>query len=287
MTLSAYWWRPTQDLKTVGKQIIKNPSVWARQLMLSGRLRNFGDELSRLALREATGHETRWVPVPKAEVVGIGSVIEAYIARNGTGLIWGSGLKHPGGREDLVNLDNTALAVRGTFTRDALKLRKDLPLGDPGLLARSIFRAAPSRQGVAVLPHYKVFGTKLGRSAVEGLRAEGARVIVPTAPVQDVCGQIGSADYLLTSSLHGLVVADALGVPASLVSFIPTTEPEFKYFDYVSIFGATPAFRSAVSLLDPVARNAAQELAVERTERISDAVDSAVEGLLRASRVLR
>lgn len=57
-----------------------------------------------------------------------------------------------------------------------------------------------------------------------------SRVLDPRRPLDECLRAIGSSRLVVGSSLHGIIVAEALGVPARLVR--STTEPEFKYADH-------------------------------------------------------
>jgi hypothetical protein len=56
--------------------------------------------------------------------------------------------------------------------------------------------------------------------------------------------RILESELLLTSSLHGLIFADALGVPVKLVRFTAgaAVQPEFKYEDYQSVYDHRTTF---------------------------------------------
>lgn len=57
-------------------------------------------------------------------------------------------------------------------------------------------------------------------------------------PPELVLHQIAECETIITSSLHGAVIADAFGIPNVLVkvSDMPSTDG-FKYGDYYSVFG--------------------------------------------------
>ena len=71
-------------------------------------------------------------------------------------------------------------------------------------------------------------------------RPEVELLDVHAHPLEVVRG-IASSRFVLSSSLHGLVVADAFGVPACWVA--PTTKVEgagYKFRDYYSVFDMEP-----------------------------------------------
>jgi pyruvyltransferase len=286
--ISAYWWSPSRDPRTLAVETLHNHRAWLHMAQLGGRLSNFGDELSKLAIEEATGVRVRWRNVQNAQVVGIGSILNLYLSRSGAGLIWGTGARNPDRGQLPAGLSERVLAVRGSLTRASIGLDHTVPLGDPGLLSRAIFGPTTvARGGVLVIPHFSVFNTRDGRAEIEGLRASGMEILPPSAPVREVCSRIGKAGLLLTSSLHGLVVGDALGTPTVLVTLGQSQESAFKYDDYLSIYGESAHFTTINELTADAALTSARETAAERAARISLTVDSTVEGLIAAARPLR
>lgn len=284
MALSQYWWTPRRDRHAFRAEAQHHRGAWVRMLRHRGTvLRNFGDELAPIMLREATGTKVRWAPVHEAEVIGIGSILELFLERGGRGLVWGSGLRQP--RDRGPGLPGPALAVRGELTRDALGLDPLTPLGDPGLLARAIYRATP-RDRTLVIPHFTIFNSHDGLKVLRELRSQGLTILAPSAPVDVVCKAIGRAGHLLTSSLHGLVVADALRTPVTLVDFAPTAEPRFKYQDYATSVGVASTFVPATEVLSAEGRRALAETAMERVAQIDHRIDQLVEGLYRAARAI-
>lgn len=279
--LTAYWWAPSRDPRMLLSELRHNLPAWVSMARSGGGVRNFGDELSRYAVREATGEMPRWESIGHADVIAIGSIVDLYLDRGGRGVVWGAGLR---GTHQAVRPDHRArfLAVRGELTRQELGLSAATPLGDPGLLARSFVPRSQVRRGVVAIPHFTVFQHGDGRRAIASLRSEGIRVIPPSAPVEVVCESIASAEYVLTSSLHGLVVADAVETPCALVRFASTREPDFKYADYASSLGE-PVDWAAFDPR-PLLRGATRDSAEARTQRISSQVDRLIQGLMVAAR---
>jgi hypothetical protein len=66
------------------------------------------------------------------------------------------------------------------------------------------------------------------------------RMISPHSSWKEVFRQIQTCGSVISSSLHGLVVADSLGVPSVWVQFRGTrtrrTEGTFKYMDYLESY---------------------------------------------------
>lgn len=209
-------------------------------------LPNFGDELSPEVVAFVTGRRVEAAGRWTCDLTGIGSILDRYLSRKGrliggarTALgrpirVWGSGLisDHPGARHGLQ-----PLALRGILTRSALGADPATPLGDPGLLSAAMFARGGSRQDIGIVPHY----SDKAHPMVAGLaRLPGVRIIDVERGGSQVCAEIGSCAAVLSSSLHGLIVADALGIPNWRLRLGNQLKGgDFKFLDYASALGRT------------------------------------------------
>jgi len=131
--------------------------------------------------------------------------------------IWGSGLMGPLAGKNLArlrSLNNVRVhAVRGRNTRTEL-LRKtgwDVPAvyGDPALLLPRFHAAggAGTTGGIAVVPHLD------HRGCLENTEGPGITLVDVREGVEAVVRQIAGTGVCVSSSLHGIIVAQAYGVP--------------------------------------------------------------------------
>lgn len=252
-------------------------------------LRNFGDELSQRIVAEVSGRRVRWAPPESAMVTGIGSVLEHVAAADSPSVIWGAGVRHPDSAPSAWanRLPSRFLAVRGVLTRNALGLDATTPLGDPGLLVRTLYRRSTRPRGVVVVPHFLAFNSPDARRLMAAARSHGMRVVPPSASYERICEEVSRAELVVSSSLHGMVVADALDCPVQHVSFGRTTEPSFKFADYQSVYGLPAA---SVALTDDVLDGPISDVfdrAVNRSQYVKPKVDEVVEGLVRSGMPLR
>ena len=118
----------------------------------------------------------------------------------------------------------------------------DALLGDPGLLLGELgsFKTAKSHK-YCFVPHYK------DDFEVRRRFSHNMTIISVTDTWHAVVSRIASCTYVFSTSLHGLIAADALEVPSRWVqlSDLPSflTEKSFKFQDYYSVFSrelATP-----------------------------------------------
>lgn len=219
-----------------------------RHWTFSETLQNFGDALSPYIVKRLLGKQhTLTVNGAEgdADMLAIGSWL--HYAREGTH-IWGTGLRTDPPQENDAKHDYKSLkvhAVRGPLTRDFL-LRRGIwcpPVyGDPALLLPNLYQPKrdPRLAGrVALLPHC---------GSVQKYTGLGEfHVISPiTSDVEDVINQLVSCSAVVAQSLHGLIVADAYGIPNVWLQDLPA-EGDFKFRDYFAAVGRPVAGISKVA----------------------------------------
>jgi hypothetical protein len=228
---------------------------------------NFGDDLTPWLLPEygiAPVHRV----AGRARLSGIGSILE-FLPSDFDGAIWGSGLMygqpHPLPRAHV-------LAVRGHLTRDLIGAPADVALGDPGILVARRAGRPRVQWDVALVPHghHRQHEPFLALARAEGIRV---RVVNVHQQASRVVREIAAADAVVTTSLHGLVTADAYGIPATWTLLEPPLSGgAFKFHDYESVL--TPgssrftAFDERMSLGDLLATASAAPRPT--VERVSD-----------------
>lgn len=194
---------------------------------------NWGDRLAGFLLF-SLGVDFQWSPPEQADLVCIGSVLE-HLPKDWAGIVVGAGKLFPDSKVDLSHAKVAAL--RGKLTRAGVTgVPGDVVLGDTGLLVPRYLRRLPAQYDVGVLPHWS--DKHLWQ------RFKHGHFIDPNQPPWKVIQEIGRCRRLITSSLHGLVVADAYGVPrrAELFPRVGKEGGDFKYRDYCSIYDTHPHF---------------------------------------------
>ncbi|QHC67101.1 polysaccharide pyruvyl transferase family protein [Rathayibacter sp. VKM Ac-2759] len=235
-------WRPVAE------------SPWARCLPLRRRVNNFGDLLGPIIVSrilELEGIDPS-AALRSRRMLAVGSILK--LARDGD-TVWGIGAngKSLQDRFDFEGLD--VRAVRGPRTRAFLR---DLGIsapeiyGDPGLLVGTLWtreelRAGAADRTVTIIPNLN----DLRRMRSQGGAPTAADGLVePTRPVREVIRAIAASDLVVGSSLHAIVIAESLGIPARLVA--SASEPDFKYRDYYEGSGRT-TFTPAATAAEAVA----------------------------------
>lgn len=244
-SIRLFWWSPMRSPRLLKPELQTNLGAWMQLGAATRRpFLNFGDELSPLIVEAVSGRRVKWAAPREAEIVSVGSVLELAGRYPSSAAVWGTGLRGDPGTELAgrfrQNLGNV-LAVRGPKTRTALSLSAETPIGDPGLLAyRLVDRERPSKERKVFVPHFTTWNSRAGLALLAKAKVGGFEIIQPSRSPLDVMRSIAGASFVMSSSLHGLIVAHSLGVPASLMAVggKPGREPDWKFMDYFESIGA-------------------------------------------------
>lgn len=192
---------------------------------------NFGDALSPLIVHLLSGRPLIGRNLQpyngKPRLLALGTILER--AHDGD-TIWGSGCRN--GELAAHTLD--VRAVRGPLTRDYLLERGiDCPecYGDPAMLMPWLYRPeVEPRYDVGIIRHYNDLSRPLASADLS------FREIDVTADPLRVVDEICACRTIVSSSLHGLILAEAYGIPACWLHPEAASwhypEPEMKYHDY-------------------------------------------------------
>jgi hypothetical protein len=204
---------------------------------------NIGDLLGPYLVRAMTGRPVRLVESPartpglgrfrrimkpsNVSYLTIGSIINKANRRS---IVWGSGSF---GTETRQTIERRASyrAVRGPLTRNLLRLAgvacPDV-YGDPALLMPMVFRPHPEktyRVGL-ILRHSE-------RDRLASIVEPGVALIdMRDTDVEGVISRMLECEQVIAASLHGLVLADAYGIPSAWLASNTPKGLEFKYHDY-------------------------------------------------------
>ncbi len=238
---------------------------------------NFGDDLTRWLLPRYGILPIRR-PVDQARVLGVGSLLET-LPPDYPGIVWGSGLLW-GEARSLPNA--TIVAVRGPLTRDLVGAPSDVALGDPGLLIGRHFRREAARWKVGIVPH---LDHRSHPALDRARRRADAHVIEVGQSAPRAIAQIQRCEAIVTTSLHGLIVADALGIPAVWTSLDPPHPAgNFKFHDYeAAITPGGSRFSALDERVDIVALAAgASPVPSDRVESLISALEATIPRLRAA-----
>lgn len=189
---------------------------------------NVGDTLGPVLIESLTDKIVTYSE-NAGKLITVGSIITQ--AKEGD-TIWGSGLI----RDIFVTLPKVnVLALRGPLTAHRCNLDTDV-YGDPGILMSRIYQ--PKTQKIydrGYTPHYidqDIFKQKPLK--------ENELFIDVLQPHYKVIDQINQCKEIVSSSLHGIVLAESYGIPAIYTKYSDNViGGEFKFKDYLLGTGRT------------------------------------------------
>lgn len=191
-------------------------------------VKNVGDTLT-VPLLNHFGFDVELVERnTKGKLLAVGSIMVCL--RQGD-TVWGTGCMND---RTIVKPNCRFLAVRGKLTRAAIG-GSPVPevYGDPALLLPLLYDPdVPVVHDTGVIPHF------LDKDIAP---TNGHHFIDVQADWKDVVREIKSCRKVISSSLHGIVIAEAYGVPAEWARFSDRIlGGDFKFQDYFSGTGREP-----------------------------------------------
>nr|WP_246522646.1 polysaccharide pyruvyl transferase family protein [Neoroseomonas terrae] len=188
---------------------------------------------------------------PGAGVLAIGSVIK--FARANT-KVWGSGSPR---LTDRLSPDATYCAVRGPLTR---RLVRDSGgtcpeiYGDPALLLPRLYHPRVTKRHALGLIRHHVHGEEPLSLAPDVAEIDILRC--GAEEIEAFLDEVLACEIIISTSLHGLIVAHAYGIPAVWADFSGATTRiqgnHVKFLDYFASVGITdvaPFDLSGIELL--------------------------------------
>jgi hypothetical protein len=196
---------------------------------------NFGDILTPLIVKELFDHECVLTkpPFKTPTLLGIGSIISKAESNS---IVWGSGMMRT---HDPLKRDAKYLSVRGPHTYQQLKSRKiDCPpiFGDPALLMPMVYSPTVEKKyDHGIFAHYvdteqvrKWYGNDESVLIIDPLNADPLKVI----------DQVLQCKCIISSSLHGIIIAHAYDIPATWVKHSDKLNGDgIKFQDHFSSVG--------------------------------------------------
>jgi len=223
----------------------------------SGTL-NFGDWIGPHLLNHMTGRQ----PIQGNRqgnstriLYTVGSVA-GWFKRNNVD-VWGSGLIKPFTQDEILirkQLKGVKIhAVRGKLTQQHLveSIGWDVPdiYGDPALLMPDMIQKPSTKtHNISLVPHYVHRAPVLAG----GVSLGDCQVIDVRQDIRNVIPEISSGNVVVSSSLHGLITAQAYGVPWVWldVEDQQLTGKDFKFKDFFSCLEGNDIARVSVSKND-------------------------------------
>lgn len=199
---------------------------------------NFGDILNKYLVEKLSGktvYQVRSWHYNKPHYFVIGSILQDV---NKHSIVWGSGFIS---KDSKCNeFPKTVRAVRGPLSRKMLQNQGiDCPeiYGDPALLMPKIYNPIhiDKKYELGVIAHY----VDKDSFWIKNNNSKGVKFIdIQTTNFTSFIDQIKACKKIISSSLHGIIIADAYGVPSLWVEFSKKVYGDgFKFRDYFASVG--------------------------------------------------
>ena len=217
---------------------LKNESLLLKYYDLE---QNWGDTVNPYIFKKITGvnvisSNSMFNFLKKPEILGVGSIIVGDLSNY---VIWGSGIISE--KTTLLTKPKEVLALRGFNTLKKIReVGGDCDVfGDPVLLFPDIFSAENSvkKYKYGIVPHFKD-KSSIGIQKIHDLQNPEIKIIDIQSGIEDFVNDILSCENILSSSLHGLILAEAYGIPTCRLVFSKKLlGGDFKFYDYYSGIG--------------------------------------------------
>lgn len=221
------------------------------------KIRNVGDALNPILVDKLFGLDTRWSDRRQPHITAIGSLTVV----SPLSCVWGSGLMHEQAKVEEASASRI-FALRGKlsyaqFVRSGIR-PGDIPLGDPGFLISQLHLAPTFKKfRIGIAAHYVDRDHPWVRSSL--LEPGVADLNVHHDP-ESFLQRMRQCEVVVSSSLHGLVFAEALGIPSIWIRLSDSVAGDgFKFRDWYSLAAEPPETMPALpgETLDAVASRAA------------------------------
>lgn len=198
---------------------------------------NFGDEISKFITKKLINNKKYNLVLNQDNIhlnlICIGSFI--HMAKDEC-FIFGSGIRTPNNSENGHKYNKlNVCAVRGPLTRNFLMNRNiNVPqiYGDPALLLPKFYKPNINKDlinKIGIVPHLTNYN-----KYVNNFETTKFYLINPTDKWENVINNICSCKAIISSSLHGLICADAYNIPNIWLDEYKLNEGDFKFRDYFS-----------------------------------------------------
>ena len=221
--------------------------------------RNWGDAINPALVEFISGQRVQSVdidarsllPLPRDPAAStlfavVGSIVHHADSQT---VIWGAGLQD---KDTPLRQPPKAIhAVRGPLTAAELN-RQGIPCddvyGDPVLLLPRYYRPeARKRYRLGIIPH---FSDQVHPALQRFAERDDVKLIDIRGPLWGTVNAVCECEHIVSTSLHGLILADAYGIPSAwgqLGDEVPGGR--FKFLDYYLSIGEGPV-EPTTSLLD-------------------------------------
>jgi hypothetical protein len=198
---------------------------------------NFGDWITPYLVKRITGREvttmTDSAVAHGPAVLAAGSIMRLC---GPTTIVWGSGIRD---RDQHISAGKLVRSVRGPLTRQrVLDVGGECPpiYGDPALLLPRFYSPSTGpKYALGIIPHVSQY--RRVRELFNN-EADVAIVDLSTTDIEGVVDEIAACEYVVSSSLHGIIVSNAYGIPVRWIKFDNNIRgDDTKFYDHFASIG--------------------------------------------------
>lgn len=213
---------------------------------------NWGDHINPYIIEKMTGKTILQSTFGWTEhLLAVGSILRNA---NSNSIVWGSGFISKTSKFRAT--PKKIAAVRGPLTGQRLtELGYENPqiYGDPALLMPRFYKPQVAKQHkIGLVAHYAEKNDEI----VKHLASLGIYLVDIQLPVEAFVDELCKCETIISSSMHGLIAADAYGIPNRwLMLSDKLVGGEFKFHDYynaIGVFNETPVKTAELSSIDNV-----------------------------------
>jgi len=196
---------------------------------------NWGDDINPELYQLITGKECKKMHVldqtPEDHFMMCGSILNFA---NEHSIVWGVGFMHS--KSPIDGVPKKIHAVRGPLTAkrlDELGIKVDVPYGDPSMIIGGYYALDPSPPSYkyGVIPHY------MDKLIVKEWPDDILQIDIQRETT-DILDDLSQCEMIISSSLHGLILADTYKKPALWVKVSDNLAgDDMKFHDYFASIG--------------------------------------------------
>ena len=219
---------------------------------------NMGDLLNKYMIEDLFNVKVNQASLKNCNLIAIGSTLDhtmystdkklcakqklAYLFNNNVH-IWGTGFIRGNPEKDtsFVYKNVSIHALRGEMTKKRIEKvlgkKLDVPTGDGGLLAQWWVGKYPDKEySLGIIPHFKEQEHPTVKKLLDSY--SNTTLIDLKDDPKKVVEKIGKCELIISSSLHGMIVADSFHIPNIHITLNNGMFGDGnKYNDYLSAFG--------------------------------------------------
>ena len=164
------------------------------------------------------------------ELAVCGSILQHTGQISSDTKIWGCGFHNASDKTNVIPAN--IYALRGKLSYEKLNLTNEVALGDPGILISKYYNPEVEiTNEIGIVCHY------LDTEFLKKEYGKKYKIIdTHTNNVEEFIKELKSCKFIFSSSLHGIIFAHSLGIPAiNLETINVGSKDNFKFKDYYSV----------------------------------------------------